>query len=345
MVVVNVIAVTILLLSVVLIVKGKGYHYLDPSGVDDNEEHNIAKRDLKMNLIWKDCNSRIDLTIEVNKDDEQQAIIDFQLNSTDGVSASGQVTLPPGQNNMTEEVILGGKGPWATWVYLTINQTKTYEQRVLEPCLTPETEWTLEKQNESTSEQLVLPEPDAGVKKDPHFTTFDGVKYNFQGLCTYILTQDCTSTMNPSFRITADFRGKYSELRAKPLTRIETVNIYVGGKLLLRILKNNAFLIKGNLFTNSTAVIGNEEGTVNIIDEHMYVELWYPRVSLIWTKTIRGINIDLKDPAMRGKVCGLLGNYNGDPNDDFMKPNGQILSKNDIYELGESWMVPESCDY
>ncbi|XP_077870237.1 mucin-2-like [Saccoglossus kowalevskii] len=99
------------------------------------------------------------------------------------------------------------------------------------------------------------------------------------------------------------------------------------------------------MFTNSSAVIGDGEGTVDVKDGRMYVEINDPPVSLTWTKTTRGINIFLKDPSMRGNVCGLLGNANGIAYDDLMKPDGLIVSKNnaDIYEFGNSWEVPESC--
>nr|XP_006814996.1 PREDICTED: alpha-tectorin-like [Saccoglossus kowalevskii] len=175
-------------------------------------------------------------------------------------------------------------------------------------------------------------------------TTFDGVRYNFQGLCTYVLTQDCSNINKPSFQVTAEFRGKYSELRSKPLTRINAVDVNVDGMQLLRILKNDNFLIKGQLFTNSTAVIGNGLGTVKVEDEHVYVQLNNPALSLVWTKPTHGINIALNGPNMRGNVCGLLGNANGDPEDDFMKSDGVIVTKDDIYEFGDSWMVPGSCE-
>ena len=41
-----------------------------------------------------------------------------------------------------------------------------------------------------------------------------------------------------------------------------------------------------------------------------------------------------------GLLCGLCGNYNGDPNDDNIKPNGDTASNSN--ELGQSWLVPEN---
>ncbi|XP_077862547.1 BMP-binding endothelial regulator protein-like, partial [Saccoglossus kowalevskii] len=178
------------------------------------------------------------------------------------------------------------------------------------------------------------------VDRDPHVTTFDGVKYEFQGPCTYVLTQDCSDINNPLFQITADFRGKYSELKSKYLTRIDAVNININGNQIVRILKDNTFLINGKL-TKSYTVIGDNDGTVDIKDGHPTVTLYKVGLSLTWLKETSAVDISFTGSEMRGNVCGLLGNNNGNPDDDLMTPNGNIVS--DVYEFGESWTVPGSC--
>ena len=41
--------------------------------------------------------------------------------------------------------------------------------------------------------------------------------------------------------------------------------------------------------------------------------------------------------AWEGRICGLCGNYNGDPDDDFITPNN--LSVSDPNEFGTSWKL------
>lgn len=39
----------------------------------------------------------------------------------------------------------------------------------------------------------------------------------------------------------------------------------------------------------------------------------------------------------KGEVCGMCGNYNGDPSDDFLNPDGE--PEPDSTSLGNSWQV------
>lgn len=42
----------------------------------------------------------------------------------------------------------------------------------------------------------------------------------------------------------------------------------------------------------------------------------------------------------RGSVCGLCGTYTGNPEDDFMRPDGVVVT--DGNDFGASWRVPDA---
>ena len=77
----------------------------------------------------------------------------------------------------------------------------------------------------------------------------------------------------------------------------------------------------------SDTVISRIGGHPHVFLTRSGIELFYDgwsrvavKASLIW----------------KGRLCGLCGNYNGDPSDDFKIPNGTIVSSAD--EFGSKWL-------
>ncbi|XP_077861977.1 vitellogenin-like [Saccoglossus kowalevskii] len=58
---------------------------------------------------------------------------------------------------------------------------------------------------------------------------------------------------------------------------------------------------------------------------------------IFWTGRKHVFNIEFTGDYYRGKMCGLLGNGDGDATNDFQKPNGVIVKN--VTEFGESWKV------
>ena len=74
---------------------------------------------------------------------------------------------------------------------------------------------------------LVTDDAVCTVFGDPHYRTFDGTLYNFQGLCNYILARDCVSR-DFSIHVRNDARQTHEFAWTKSVTiRLDKIKIYL----------------------------------------------------------------------------------------------------------------------
>ena len=80
---------------------------------------------------------------------------------------------------------------------------------------------------------------------DPHYRTFDGKFYNFQGSCKYQLAADCVGHTF-SIRVTNDARGTRTSSWTKTVSiKVQTCKLFVGrrGRFGGTFLVQTAYLI------------------------------------------------------------------------------------------------------
>ena len=65
---------------------------------------------------------------------------------------------------------------------------------------------------------------------DPHYRTFDGMFYSFQGSCKYQLASDCVGRTF-SIRVTNDARGTKTSAWTKTVSIKVCLILYINGKL------------------------------------------------------------------------------------------------------------------
>ncbi|XP_002732861.1 IgGFc-binding protein-like [Saccoglossus kowalevskii] len=172
----------------------------------------------------------------------------------------------------------------------------------------------------------------AVVRGDPHLTTFDGRAYSFQGTCWYTLVKDCLNT-NPEFEIRANFAPRDDVDVLK--TRTVAINVTVGEESIIVDTHNTVSGNSNDLkFWERHIDVSFNDNTVMIsftVKDTTFTLRWKGRKHIF--------TADVSGTAYHGKVCGLLGNADGDSHNDFMMSDGKVSK--DVNEFGESWKVAD----
>ncbi|XP_069768950.1 IgGFc-binding protein-like [Narcine bancroftii] len=168
---------------------------------------------------------------------------------------------------------------------------------------------------------------------DPHYHTFDGLNFDFQGTCTYTIAKSCSNDPSlPVFTISAknDNRGN------RKVSYVRTIKVNVYG-FNISVRKWEYGLVRVNGIKTHLPVSLND-GQVTLYESGVSVTIetdFYLRVSYDWNHHL----VVEVSSLHSGNVCGLCGNYNGDRSDDFRTPKGTVASGPS--DFGKSWKVPD----
>ncbi|XP_063168375.1 IgGFc-binding protein-like [Candoia aspera] len=165
---------------------------------------------------------------------------------------------------------------------------------------------------------------------DPHYLTFDGTKYDFMGSCVYQMVGVCSK--NPAltpFSVTVenDNRGN----RAVSFTKTVTLEVY---NLTISLSKSAQNRIKVNGVLLDLPFSHENKLSVYRSGVHGFIKTDFDmRVSFDWYSYARVIL-----PSMyANSVCGLCGNANQNPHDDFHMQDGS--QTRDIIQFANNWKV------
>ncbi|CAO1441677.1 unnamed protein product [Diamesa hyperborea] len=164
---------------------------------------------------------------------------------------------------------------------------------------------------------------------DPHYKTFDGKFFSFQGACKYQLTADCVDHTF-SIRVTNDVRmTKFStKTRTKTLTlKMANIKINLGQKLRVKV---NGTRVEVPFVINKVVNIKKGRDDEIIVDTHLGVKL-------IWD----GYNfLQVEAPVRyKNRLCGLCGNYNNIWRDDLTSRSGINMSDTEVKKFADTWRV------
>ncbi|CAG7733363.1 unnamed protein product [Allacma fusca] len=158
---------------------------------------------------------------------------------------------------------------------------------------------------------------------DPHYRSFDGRVFNFQGACKYLLTSDCRSK-SFSVRVRNDAR----ESRAFSWTRTVTLKVREG-----RVTLGQKMRIKYN---GKRVALPFSQGSLRIYqDGYSAMVETGVGVKLLWDGDSF---LEVSVPhSMQGRLCGLCGNFNGNKSDDLTTRRGSPANHPNAF--GKSWRV------
>ncbi|KAK9297425.1 hypothetical protein QLX08_008855 [Tetragonisca angustula] len=159
---------------------------------------------------------------------------------------------------------------------------------------------------------------------DPHYRTFDGKFFSFKGACKYQLASDC-SGHTFSVRVTNDARStRFSAWTKTIAIKVGDLKVNLGQKMRVKVNGKKVdipYRVANRLDVNRTAdsiVVSTQIGIKVLWDGISFLEVSAPT-------------------SYRGRLCGLCGNFNSLPKDDFTNRRGKLLQ--DPQPFGQSWLV------
>ena len=155
---------------------------------------------------------------------------------------------------------------------------------------------------------------------DPHYLTYDGLYYDLFDHCSHLFTGDCVNNTFAVYSITSD---RCSGGRAPTCIDRAVVDVPVLGLTIHLFIEGSSpvYDFEGvpSLPSNISILQTRDRVLVHFLDYDVYVWFgWY--------------YLNVQVPVRFGdRLCGLLGNCNGDSSDDWMLRDGSIAgSVNDL---------------
>ncbi|XP_035824040.1 SCO-spondin-like [Aplysia californica] len=161
---------------------------------------------------------------------------------------------------------------------------------------------------------------------DPHYTTFDGVRFDFMGMCSYYMVK------NSEFDIIVNnVRCGHGGSSCT-----KSVTIDIDGSL-VNLDKNHQLVVDGREV--SSLPFARPGIQVSMVSSLFMQAKLYNGITVLWDGRTRAY---IKaPPSMMNKTRGLCGTYDGKQSNDFITPQG--IKEYNTNLFGNQWKTDRHC--
>uniref|UniRef100_A0A8C9SNT9 Zmp:0000001332 n=1 Tax=Scleropages formosus TaxID=113540 RepID=A0A8C9SNT9_SCLFO len=170
---------------------------------------------------------------------------------------------------------------------------------------------------------------------DPHYITFDGLFYSFQGNCTYVLMEEKT----PKYHV----KIYVDNVNCDPEEEVSCPrSIIVSYGIQVITLKNHNLIgaAKMEAIVDSVPVkLPYTHKGVKVLHTGLSLVLEIPSVQVVVTFGVTGFSINLPFRFFGNNTQGQCGTCNNNQADDCMLPSGQLVESCAV--MGDYWPVSD----
>ncbi|XP_046897349.1 mucin-5AC-like [Hypomesus transpacificus] len=170
---------------------------------------------------------------------------------------------------------------------------------------------------------------------DPHYITFDGTYYGFQGNCSYVLVKEILPKYN--FSVTID---NYFCNSPDGLSCPQSITVYYHSYQIYMTQKDLNGVFTNLIYVNNKRIIpAFENADFRITDNGIESAVIIPEIGAKVTFTGLMFAIYLPYAKFHGNTEGQCGTCDNNRTDDCMLPTGQVISS--CPDMANSWHVPD----
>ncbi|XP_030019377.1 alpha-tectorin-like isoform X1 [Sphaeramia orbicularis] len=165
---------------------------------------------------------------------------------------------------------------------------------------------------------------------DPHYYTFDGAVFHFQGTCTYVLSEKCGHGV-PYYRV----EGSNEHRGSTHVSWTRLVKVFVYNETIELVKGHHGKAKVNGQFMTTPFFLNN--GTVQVYDSGFSVTISTVFGLIVSYDANHHVKISVPY-GYQNKTCGLCGDFNNHPEDDFRTRQGVVVSSDVVF--ANSWKAP-----